>query len=83
MPIFSREASGTATASAVSTMTDTGASWSSNQWTGCKVLMAGSWANVLSNTAAPLNVLTVDAWFPLGPITGTYVIGRDCAVRRK
>jgi hypothetical protein len=58
-------ATGAATASSSTTLTNTGASWTTNQWAGYRVYatVSGSvmvWGNVISNTAT---VLTVDRWY--------------------
>lgn len=62
---------GTATGSTATTMTDSGAAWVVNAYTGFTVTMGGSTAVVTSNTAT---ALTFAAWSPLGPATGAYVI---------
>lgn len=54
-----------ATASSATSLTDSGAAWTTNQWAGYRVYAQSStsnmvWANVLSNTAT---VLTVDRWY--------------------
>lgn len=77
---------GQATASSSTSLTNSGASWSTNQWAGYRVYATVSatavvWANVISNTGT---VLTVDRWYtPSTPggaagstpsSTATYVI---------
>lgn len=77
---------GQATGSSATTLTNSGASWTTNQWAGCRVYATVSatvvvWGLVVSNTAT---VLTVDRWYtPTAPggaagstpsATGTYVI---------
>jgi hypothetical protein len=54
--------SGTATASSSTSLTNSGASWTTNQWAGYRVYCpaAGVWGLILSNTAT---VLTVDRWY--------------------
>jgi len=54
-----------ATASGATSLTDSGASWTTNQWAGYRVYAQSStsnmvWANILSNTAT---ALTVDRWY--------------------
>lgn len=71
---------GTSTAVGTTTLTNTGASWTTNQWAGKFVITAATYGVVVSNTAT---VLTIDRWYtpatPTGsaasnPSTGTYVI---------
>lgn len=70
----------TSTGVTATTLTQTGATWTTNQWAGHAVATAGTFATVLSNTAS---VLTFDQWYLPGsatgastttPGTGTFVI---------
>ncbi len=73
--------SGTSTSVTATTMTNSGAAWATNQWTGHVVVGANNrYGVVLSNTAT---VLTIDKWYdpaaPGGtagstPATGAYMI---------
>jgi len=56
---------GAATSTGATSLTNSGASWSANQWAGYRVYAQSStsnmvWANVLSNTST---ALTVDRWY--------------------
>lgn len=70
---------GTATGVSATTLTVSGATWTTNQWQGHFVVLGGLLAVVLSNTGT---VLTLDQWYTPGssdaaastPSTGTYVI---------
>jgi hypothetical protein len=64
-------ATGTATGSGATTMTDSGAAWATNQFAGHVVTMGNSTATVTSNTST---VLTFSAWSPVSPTTGIYSI---------
>ena len=59
--------SGTATATSATSLTNSGASWTTNQWAGYRVYAGTVWANVISNTAT---ALTVDQWYAV-PDTGS------------
>lgn len=69
---------GTSTAVGTSSMTDSGKSWTTNQWAGYTVTTGSVMALVLSNTGT---VLTIGSWrtpstnaLPSNPSTGTYAI---------
>jgi hypothetical protein len=77
---------GQATGSGSTSLTDSGASWTTNQWAGCRVFASVTatqmvFANVISNTGT---ALTVDRWYTVATpggaagstpsSTGTYVI---------
>jgi hypothetical protein len=74
--------SGTATSGASTTLTDTGKSWTTNQWAGRHVWIhtgtgAGQWRVVSSNTS---NTLTVDRAFTTTPNnTSQYIVGHNFA----
>lgn len=53
---------GTATATGTTSLTESGATWTSNQFQGFRVvaLATGVWANIISNTST---VLTLDRWY--------------------
>jgi hypothetical protein len=58
-------ATGAATGSSATTLTNSGASWTSNQWAGYRVYAQSStsnmvWGNIVSNTST---ALTVDRWY--------------------
>ena len=58
-------ATGAATSTGSTTLTNSGASWTSNQWAGCRVYAQSStsnmvWGNIVSNTST---ALTVDRWY--------------------
>jgi hypothetical protein len=54
----------TATATSATSLTRSGASWTTDQWKGCVVVAAsGVYGNVLSNTAT---ALTIDRWYNPG-----------------
>lgn len=57
---------GTATATAAGTLTNSSATWTTNQWAGYRVYAGTVWGNVISNTAT---VLTIDQWYAV-PDTG-------------
>lgn len=80
------DSTGQLTGATATTATNTGASWTTNQWIGCRVIASVSatqmvWGLVVSNTAT---VLTVDRWYTAGTpggaagttpsTTGTYFI---------
>lgn len=80
------DSTGQATGATATTLTNTGASWTTNQWAGCRVYATVSatqivWGLVVSNTAT---ALTVDRWYTVGTpggaagstpsTTATYVI---------
>ena len=50
----------TSTATGATSLTNSGASWTTNQWAGYRVYCGGVWANIISNTAT---VLTIDQWY--------------------
>lgn len=62
---------GTATASTATTMTDSSATWTVNQFARQAVGMHGSTATIISNTGT---VLTIYGWTPPSPVTGNYQI---------
>lgn len=71
---------GSSTAVGSTSLTNSGATWTTNEWTGHIVVTAARYGVVLSNTGT---VLTIDKWYdpatPAGaagsnPATGTYVI---------
>lgn len=71
---------GTSTAAAATTLTDSGKSWTTNAWAGHLVATGSVYGVVVSNSGT---VLTVDRWYTPGspggaaassPSTGTYVI---------
>lgn len=73
-------ATGTSTATSATSLTDSGASWTTNAYTGHVVVTGGVYGVVASNTGT---VLTIDKWYtpasPGGsaaatPATGAYVI---------
>ena len=53
-------AAGTATATSSTSLTNSGATWTTNQWQGMRVVSGGVWGNISSNTGT---VLTVDRWY--------------------
>lgn len=56
---------GTTSATDVSTLTDSTATWTTNQWTGFRVVTGTVWGIVIANTST---VLTVDQWYsPANP----------------
>lgn len=66
-------ATGAATGSSSTSLTNSGASWTSNQWAGCRVYAQSStsnmvWANILSNTST---ALTVDRWYAMATPGGS------------
>jgi len=67
--------SGTATASASTTLTDSKKAWTTNQWVGARVWAEGKWMTVTSNTAT---ILTGAAWNGGTPSsTASYTIQGD------
>lgn len=71
---------GTSTAVGTTSLTNTGASWTTNAWAGRYVVTGAVYGIIISNTGT---VLTIDKWYnpasPTGaaasnPATGTYVI---------
>jgi hypothetical protein len=69
----------TATGVAATTMTDTGATWTLNQWAGHVVTLGSVYGIIISNTTG--GVLTIDGWHvpssgAIGstPSTGVYII---------
>ena len=63
---------GTANSFTATTLTDTAAAWTTNQWAGQTVTAAGSSATIVSNTAT---VLTVTAWSSGVPSGSSFTIG--------
>lgn len=72
---------GTSTAVAATTLTDTGKAWTTDQWKGHIVNTGAVYGIVVSNTAT---ILTIDKWYTPGspggaaattPAVGVYVIG--------
>lgn len=66
-------ATGAATGSGATTLTNSGASWTSNQWAGYRVIAQSStsnmvWGNVVSNTTT---ALTVDRWYAVATPGGS------------
>lgn len=53
-------ANGTASATSATSLTDSSASWTTNEWAGFRVYAGSAWANVLSNTS---DALTLDRWY--------------------
>lgn len=71
---------GTSTAVAATTLTDSGKAWTTDQWRGHIVTSANRYGVILANTGT---VLTIDKWYDpttpataagSNPATGTYVI---------
>lgn len=62
-----------ATATTATTLTDSGATWTSNQWAGCRVYAQSStsnmvWGNIISNTST---ALTIDRWYAVATPGGS------------
>lgn len=58
-------ATGTSTATGTTSMTDSGASWTTNAFAGMRVVCGNRWGIVVSNTGT---VLTIDRWYtPTSP----------------
>lgn len=51
---------GVATATSATSLTNSSATWATNQWAGYRVYAGGVWANIISNTPT---VLTADQWY--------------------
>ena len=66
-------ATGTSTSVNATTMTDTGATWTVNQWKGHTVTLGGSTAIIASNTATVLT-LNATGWVGGTPSNGTYTV---------
>lgn len=71
---------GSSTAVGTTSLTNSGASWTTNQWAGKFVITGGTYGVIVSNTST---ALTIDQWYnptsPTGaaasnPSTGSYVI---------
>lgn len=60
--------SGTATSTSATSLTNTGASWTTDQWKWCIVFAANRYGVVLSNTGT---VLTIDRWYDPATPGGT------------
>lgn len=63
--------SGTSTATAANTLTDTSQHWTVNEWVGATAVSGGDTLTITSNTAT---VLT-GTWAPAQPAAGAYTLG--------
>lgn len=60
--------SGTATATTATSLTNSGASWTTNQWAGKLVVAGTAYGVIISNTAT---ALTIDRWYAPATPTGS------------